>query len=249
MASWLNVRTRLTSFAVLRALGTTPRQIASVLLWEQGIVYATALFLGIIFGVLLSLTVVPALIFTSITPGTLISNNDFYALQQIIPAQLVAPFSLGIAFLVLIVILVVALVMMLRVILRRSMRQALRLSVDGRMNFLSREEELVITRSTSAQNANHRPRRSLAPSLLTLTLWRLRQVRFLLLLTCIGITAAVMIVCAVPTLLNRYYHRGSAWFSRSHSHYFRNYARHHYPGIVNRHRPEYTTKICSCFPA
>ena len=198
MASWLNVRMRLTSLAVLRALGTAPRQIASVLLWEQGIIYATALFLGIIFGVLLSLTVVPALIFTSISPGTLISNNDFYALQQIIPVQLVAPFSLGIAFLALIVILVVALVMMMRVILRRSMSQVLRLSEDGRMDFLSREEELVITRSTSAQNANHRPRRSLAPSLLTLTLWRLRQVRFLLLLTCIGITAAVMIVCAVP---------------------------------------------------
>lgn len=198
MASWLSVRTRLTNFAVLRALGTAPRQIASVLLWEQGIVYATALLLGIIFGVVLSVTVVPALVFTSITPGTLISNTDFYALQQIIPVQLIAPFSLGIAFLALIAILVVALIMMMRVILHRSMSQVLRLSEDGRMDFLSREEELVLARSTPARNTNHRPRRSLAPSLLTLTLWRLRQVRFLLLLTCIGITAAVMIVCAVP---------------------------------------------------
>lgn len=198
MASWLSVRTRLTNFAVLRALGTAPRQIASVLLWEQGIVYATALFLGIIFGVLLSVTVVPTLVFTSITPGSVISNSDFYALQQIIPVQLIAPLSLGIAFLALIAILVVALVMMMRIILRRSLSQVLRLSEDGRMDFLTREEELVITRSTSAQNANHRPRRSLAPSMLTLTLWRLRQVRLLLLLTCIGITAAVMIVCAVP---------------------------------------------------
>ncbi len=198
IASWLSVRTRLTSFAVLRALGTAPRQIASVLLWEQGIVYATALLLGILFGVLLSVTIVSALVFTSITPGAFISNNDFYALQQIIPVQLVAPFSLGIAFLALIALLIVALVMMMRVILRRSMSQVLRLSEDGRMDFLSREEELIIARSASAQNTDRRPRRSLTPSLLTLTLWRLRQVRFLLLLTCVGITAAVMIVCAVP---------------------------------------------------
>src|SRR5579884_177625 len=198
MASWLSVRTRLTNFALLRALGTAPRQIARVLLWEQGIVYAAALLLGIFFGALLAVTVVPALVFTSITPGTFISNNDFYALQQIIPVQLVVPVSLGIAFLVLIAILIVGLVMMMSVILHRSMSQVLRLSEDGRMDFLSREEELVIARSTAGQNNHRRPRRSLTPSLLTLTLWRLRQVRFLLLLTCVGITAAVVIVCAVP---------------------------------------------------
>lgn len=39
LTSWLSVRTRLTNFAVLRALGASPGQIASVLTWEQAIVY------------------------------------------------------------------------------------------------------------------------------------------------------------------------------------------------------------------
>ncbi len=43
LASWLSVHTRLISFVVLRALGADRRQVASVLLWEQGIVYGTAL--------------------------------------------------------------------------------------------------------------------------------------------------------------------------------------------------------------
>ena len=69
LASWLNVRNRLTSFAVMRALGTAPVQITKVLLWEQIVMYATALFLGIIFGAILSATAVPTLAFTSLSAG------------------------------------------------------------------------------------------------------------------------------------------------------------------------------------
>src|SRR5205085_11361774 len=82
--------------------------------------------------------------------------------------------------------------------LARSMGQMLRLSEDGRMDFLTREEELVIARSTAAQTAARRRSRLLMPSLVTLSFWRLRQARFLLLVTGIGIVAAVMIVCSVP---------------------------------------------------
>ena len=71
LASALYARSRLLSFAVLRALGSTPRQIISILTWEQGIVYCAALAMGGVFGALLVLTVVPALAFTDpILPGT-----------------------------------------------------------------------------------------------------------------------------------------------------------------------------------
>ena len=46
IASWLSARGRLTSFVVLRALGAAPDQVASVLTWEQAIIYATGIILG-----------------------------------------------------------------------------------------------------------------------------------------------------------------------------------------------------------
>src|SRR5205085_3198275 len=42
LSSWLNASSRLTSFALVRALGMAPRQIAAVLLWEQTFVYILA---------------------------------------------------------------------------------------------------------------------------------------------------------------------------------------------------------------
>ena len=102
LASWQSVRARLTNFAVLRSMGATFGQITSVLLWEQGIVYSAALLLGVIFGAVLSATAVPLLTFTS-TPASgilsSISNDEFYAIQQIIPAQIIIPLSLGLHFL------------------------------------------------------------------------------------------------------------------------------------------------------
>jgi ABC-type antimicrobial peptide transport system permease subunit len=133
LASWQSVRARLTNFAVLRSLGATFGQITSVLLWEQGIVYSAALLLGVIFGAVLSATAVPLLTFTSTpTSGILsgISNDEFYAIQQIIPAQIILPLSLGLAFLALVAICVLALGTMAGVVLRPSVSQTLRLNTD-----------------------------------------------------------------------------------------------------------------------
>ena len=133
LASWQSVRARLTNFAVLRSLGATFGQITSVLLWEQGIVYSAALLLGVIFGAVLSATAVPLLTFTSTpTSGILsgISNDEFYAIQQIIPAQIILPLSLGLAFLALVAICVLALGTMASVVLRPSVSQTLRLNAD-----------------------------------------------------------------------------------------------------------------------
>lgn len=118
LASWLSARTRLTSFAVLRALGTSPRQVASVLTWEQALVYIVGVLLGIAFGLLLANTVSP----------TLIANSS--SLQGTIPTQLVIPLSLIVAFIVVVAIFVLALGMMVRIVSRPSMSQTLRLNED-----------------------------------------------------------------------------------------------------------------------
>src|SRR5581483_7724094 len=132
LASWLSARTRLANFAILRALGTAPWQVASVLTWEQCIVYSTAIFLGILFGLFLSLTVVPSLVFTSVpnSIGDQISSAQFYILQHIIPVQVTFPQSLGIILIALLLICVIALGMMVRVVSKPSMSQTLRLNSD-----------------------------------------------------------------------------------------------------------------------
>ncbi|HEV7235782.1 MAG TPA: ABC transporter permease, partial [Ktedonobacteraceae bacterium] len=133
LASWLSVRTRLTQFALLRAQGASHRQVVSVLLWEQGIVYTTALLLGSLFGAVLAVTVVPVLVFTSVpVSGKLstLSNAEFYVLQQAVTPRIVLPFSLVIAFIVLVAICLLALFMMARVALHPSMSQVLRLDED-----------------------------------------------------------------------------------------------------------------------
>ena len=133
LASWLSVRTRLTQFALLRAQGAGPRQIINVLLWEQGIVYLTSLLLGAIFGGILAVTVVPILVFTSIPANgvlSTLSNGEFYVLQQTIPTSIILPFTLYLAFAILVGIFILALVVMARVALQPSMSQVLRLDED-----------------------------------------------------------------------------------------------------------------------
>src|SRR6266568_469103 len=131
LTSWLSVRTRLTQFVVLRALGATHRQLAGVLTWEQGLVYLMALFIGVGFGVLLSITEVPTLVFSNAPAASALgglSSDEFYSIQQVIPAQVVFPSSLGIAFAALVAICAAVVGMMAYVALRPSMRPILRFS-------------------------------------------------------------------------------------------------------------------------
>ena len=130
IASWLSARSRLTSFAVLRALGTAPPQIASVLMWEQAIIYSTAMVLGIVFGIVLSLLVVPVLVFTSVAPASNISSGEFIVIQSIPPIQIIVPPTVGIALALLIVICVIALGMMVRIVSQPSISQTIRLNED-----------------------------------------------------------------------------------------------------------------------
>lgn len=120
-SAWLNASNRLTSFAILRALGMAPSKIAAVLLWELGIICATALALGIGLGYLLTTLVRPVLYLTdfieNITNGT--------------PAQVVIPsLQFAITLGIIICICVVALALMARLVSRPSLHQTLRLNED-----------------------------------------------------------------------------------------------------------------------
>jgi ABC-type lipoprotein release transport system permease subunit len=130
LASWLSARARVTNFAVLRALGTTPRQLVRVLVWEQAIVYVAALVLGVALGSLLAQAVLPALVFSNLV-STSSFNGRAQALLDVPPVHAIFPTGL-IAALVggLIAACVVALIVMAVVVSRVSLGQSLRLNED-----------------------------------------------------------------------------------------------------------------------
>lgn len=130
-ASWFSARSRLTSFTVMRALGTPPGQIASILTYEQVLVYATAIGLGVTFGLLLSFLILPAFIFTSPTGNALGATGLFYITQSVPPVQMVIPtVSIAVATGLLLAICLVALSMMVRVVSRPAAGSTLRLNSD-----------------------------------------------------------------------------------------------------------------------
>lgn len=132
LLSWVSVRSRLLSFAVLRALGSSPAQLFGVLSWEQGIVYALMLILGMLAGVGLSALVLPWLILTSTAlpsgsgnvVGSLSFQRDLPVLQIVIPPFLLLALGL------LIVIYMLTLGLMAQMVSRPSLSQILRLNAD-----------------------------------------------------------------------------------------------------------------------
>lgn len=129
--SWLSARSRLINFAVMRALGTAPRQIASILSYEQIIVYATAIGLGVAFGLLLSFLVLPAFVFTSPVGSLSGGIGVFYVTQSVPPLQVAIPVLLiGLAVGLLVTICLVALGMMIRIVSRPALSSMLRLNGD-----------------------------------------------------------------------------------------------------------------------
>ena len=129
LAFWVNVQTRQIAFAALRALGTTSQQIVRVLIWEQGSVYVLAILPGLLLGLLLAVTVVPMLVFTSAS-GSQINIAQVDVSQTTVPTQLVFPPLLLLVMLALILICVVGLCMMIYVVPRLSLSQTLRINED-----------------------------------------------------------------------------------------------------------------------
>jgi hypothetical protein len=131
LGSWLNARNRLTSFALLRALGSEPRQLAGVLLWEQGIVYTLSLGLGVVIGAVLSAAVLPAIIFTTGTARTNVGSQQFIDAIDVPPIQTVVPWSqVGLVLGGLVAISLVSILLMTAQVARPSISQTLRLNED-----------------------------------------------------------------------------------------------------------------------
>ncbi len=133
IVSWVQVRKRLIHFAVLRSLGAAPRHIASILACEQGIIYLLAVALGILCGGILSLQLLPALVFTSATiSGAFgdISSNTFYAIQNQPSVRVLIPSSLALVLAILLAVASIALTVMVRAVSQPSMSQTLRLNED-----------------------------------------------------------------------------------------------------------------------
>lgn len=126
VASWISARNRLTNFAVLRALGTAPRQLATILLSEQGLLYVTALVLGVLIGGILTASVLPSLVFANI-----ISGQSSYIGSSMPPIQTVIPWTqMAALFAGLVAIFLGSLALMTRVVARPSVSQTLRLNED-----------------------------------------------------------------------------------------------------------------------
>jgi ABC-type lipoprotein release transport system permease subunit len=129
--TWLSTRSRRVNFAVMRALGTAPGQIAGVLTYEQVIIYATALGLGVAFGILLSYLVLPAFIFTVPVSNAATQTGIFYSIQSVPPIQMIIPgmlIALIIGILVAVCIVIVG--MMVRFAARPALGNTLRLTGD-----------------------------------------------------------------------------------------------------------------------
>lgn len=128
IASWLSVRSRLTTFALLRALGCDPPRIAAILTIEQSIIYLAALALGLLLGCGLARLAVPRLIFTDAASG---SNSLSFFLAQSVPAPaIIIPGSLLASLAIFLTLCLLTLAAMIYLASRPSIGQTLRLNQD-----------------------------------------------------------------------------------------------------------------------
>ncbi len=128
VATWVGARSRVTQFALLRALGTDPWQLVATLAWEQALIYALAFALGAVLGAVLSTIVLPALVFANMVSR---DGNTFLKTLDVPPIQVVIPFqelALGLGGAV--VLCVLALIVTALVIATSSVGQSLRLNED-----------------------------------------------------------------------------------------------------------------------
>lgn len=127
IATWINAISRLTNFGVARALGMAPRQIAALLLWEQGVIYGLAVVLGLILSAMLMLFVAPTVVALTIQHGHAWNGGA----PNAPPIQLVIPYmQLFLLLGGLVLICGVALLIMARNIAHPSISQTLRLNED-----------------------------------------------------------------------------------------------------------------------
>ncbi len=138
LASLVEMRQRQLLFGVLRALGSTPAQLARVLGWEQALIFGASVALGTLFGLLTAFLALPSLVLTNVLPHLSIANGgvlasgvqDLFSWQNTPVAQAVVPPLLGVVVVLLIVLALLSVVIMTRSALSIALGQALRLNED-----------------------------------------------------------------------------------------------------------------------
>ena len=128
LASWMSVRSRLTSFAILRALGCTPRQVASTLSIELILVYVSAIILGGILGLIFAFQTVPHLVFTDASGAS--SSGQVFLTQSIPTARAVIPNTLVLMLALFILHCLGTLALMVYTVSRPATGQTLRVNED-----------------------------------------------------------------------------------------------------------------------
>jgi ABC-type antimicrobial peptide transport system permease subunit len=126
LASWLSARTRLMSYITLQALGASTRQTSNILMWEQAMVFFTGLLLGVAFGALLIVSVIPALTFTDLNSN--LSGDQFFALQSLLSTQIIVPPWIPLVLLTLVGIYALTLIIMVRVVTGSVISKQLRMA-------------------------------------------------------------------------------------------------------------------------
>jgi ABC-type antimicrobial peptide transport system permease subunit len=128
LVSWISARSRIINVVTLRALGGTSKQVTGMFSWEQAIISLTGFVLGVVFGLLLAVSVIPSLTFTDLNSN--LSNAQFFALQSALSTYLVVPPSLPLLLLIGAALYIAVVVLMVRSVARASLAQTLRLNED-----------------------------------------------------------------------------------------------------------------------
>lgn len=128
LASWMSVRSRLTSFAVLRALGCTPRQVASTLSIELIFVYVSAIILGCLLGLIFAFQTVPHLVFTDASSST--SSGAIFLAQSVPAVRAIIPNTLVLLLGLFILLCLGTLALMVYTVSRPATGQTLRVNED-----------------------------------------------------------------------------------------------------------------------
>lgn len=126
LSSWLNAASRRTNFAVMRTLGMASRQIAAVLLWEQGFLYGIAFVLSIGLGALLTIFVAPTVALLDLAgPGGRNNPYDVPSVLTTIPYP-----QLLLLLMIMGAICLGALLLMAHIVSRPSISMMLRMNED-----------------------------------------------------------------------------------------------------------------------
>ena len=202
---WLAVKTRLQSLAVLRVLGTSPTQLLWLLGWEQGLIAAFAVVVGVGCGIIFTALALPSLVFSGVAQTGTISNaytSGIYLLQFAPPLQIVIPGSLVLGLAVVIGLCLAALSIATYTAAHPSLAQTLRVEeyVEEVPLFVANTHETKKqTAKTDAANAPvPTERRITRRGISARTLSPVRSVWGYLTLTGAGIMVPIILVCVVP---------------------------------------------------